>query len=134
MDGGEKDDKGTEGNGTAATSGSDASGKTGNADESVNDAGKISERTGSETSASGEPGEGRTDGTGGEGNGNKEEENGTRGEGSGGIEGAGEETCCEEIKEELESNELTFVEGAVEIVNDKISQLIADARKGDLDE
>ena len=38
------------------------------------------------------------------------------------------------VKEELESNDLTFVEGAVEVVNQKISQLIADARKGDLDD
>ena len=141
MDGGETDDQGTKGNGTVATSGSNTSGKTGNADESDDDAGKVSERAGSETSASGESGEGRSDGSGGEGNGNKEEESGTRGEGGSGTEGTGEtedgeagETCCKEIEEELESNELTFVEGAVEVVNNKISQLIADARKGDLDE
>lgn len=39
-----------------------------------------------------------------------------------------------EVKEELKDNDLTFVEGAVEVVNEKISQLIADARKGDLDD
>lgn len=40
----------------------------------------------------------------------------------------------DEVKDELENNELTVVEGLVEVVNDKVSQLIADARKGDLDE
>lgn len=40
----------------------------------------------------------------------------------------------EEVKSELEDEDLTFVEGAVEVVNNKISQLIADARKGELDE
>lgn len=44
------------------------------------------------------------------------------------------EEIKEEIKEDLENNDLTFVEGAVEVVNDKISQLIADARKGELDD
>ena len=39
-----------------------------------------------------------------------------------------------EVKDDIENNELTIVEGAIEVVNDKISQLIADARKGDLDE
>lgn len=49
----------------------------------------------------------------------------------------GEEVSDEEInevKEELENNELTVVEGLIEVVNDKVSELIADARKGDLDE
>lgn len=49
----------------------------------------------------------------------------------------GEEVSDEEInevKEELENNDLTVVEGLMEVVNNKVSELIADARKGDLDE
>lgn len=35
-----------------------------------------------------------------------------------------------EVKEELEDEDLTFVEAAIEVVNDKISQLVAEAREG----
>ena len=80
-------------------------------------------------------------GEGTEGNDDKVEESGDgetsagdddSGEGSGGT--GEEDKKIEEIKDELASDELSFVEGAMEVVNDKISQLVADARKGDLDE
>ena len=61
-------------------------------------------------------------------------ENGNSGDGGeSGEEGASEEEI-KKVKEEIESSELSVVEGLVEVVNDKISELIADARKGDLDE
>lgn len=53
--------------------------------------------------------------------------------GDGGEDGVDKE-AINEVKEEIESNEISVVEGLVEVVNDKISELIADARKGDLDE
>lgn len=58
--------------------------------------------------------------------------NGEDGNGENGEDGNSEEV--EKVKDELKNEDLTFVEGAVEVVNNKISQLIADARKGDLDE
>ena len=54
-----------------------------------------------------------------------------------GNTGDGGEVSDEEVnkvKEELVNDDLTFVEGVVEVVNEKVSQLIADARKGDLDD
>lgn len=130
MDRGEEDGERTQGTGEITAAGSNVAGEAGNADESDHDAGEISERTGSETSASGESGERGSDQSG---SGDEEDrESGENGED--GETGEAGETCCEEIKEELETNDLTFVEGAVEVVNNKISQLIADARKGDLDE
>lgn len=56
-------------------------------------------------------------------------------DGGEGSRGTGEEDeKVEEIKDELKDDKLTFVEGAMEVVNNKVSQLIADARKGELDE
>ena len=131
MDGGETDDKGTEGTGTVAASGSNTSGKAGDAGAANVKTGELSERSGGETSETGESESGvrAADADAG-----RERSSGTVGENEEGLEGSNSEDIKEDIKEELESNELTFVEGAVEIVNDKISQLIADARKGDLDE
>lgn len=61
-------------------------------------------------------------------------EDGSSGDGGeSGEEGASEEEI-EEVKEEIENSEISVVEGLVEVVNDKISELIADARKGDLDD
>lgn len=85
----------------------------------------------------------------GDGNGSSDSEDGNTGNGgsnSEGSEGTNVEDVediknveedaelVEEIKEELRDNDLTFVEGAVEVVNDKISQLIADARKGEIED
>ena len=53
-------------------------------------------------------------------------------DGNTGDGGEASEEEVNEVKEELKNNELTFVEAAVEVVNEKISQLVADARKGDL--
>ena len=55
-------------------------------------------------------------------------------DGNSGDGGEVSEEEVKEVKEEIKDNDLTFVEGAVEVVNEKISQLIADARKGDLDD
>lgn len=79
------------------------------------------------------------------GNGSDENESGNLGTDNGvdktntedGNSGDGGEVSDEkiqEVKEELQNEDLTFVEAAVEVVNDKISQLVADARKGDLDD
>lgn len=60
-------------------------------------------------------------------------EDGNSGDGRGDIGEGSEGVSSEEInevKEELKDNDLTFVEGAVEVVNQKISELIADARNG----
>lgn len=91
----------------------------------------------------------------GEGNGLSEDQSGSNGDGNeddkasgedgndgeggdvGGEEGEREGATEEEIaevKDEIENKDLTVVEAAVEVVNEKISQLVADARKGDLDE
>ena len=61
------------------------------------------------------------------------------GEGSGGTGEEDEEDEevereVEKVKSELKDEDLTFVEGAVKVVNNKISQLVAEARKGELDE
>ena len=103
--------------------------------EEDGETGDLSERTGSETSAPGESGEGRIDGGSGDENGSNEERGSDSGDGEG-EDGEGEdgERKAEEVKEEIDNDELTIVEGAIEVVNDKISQLVADARKGDLDE
>ena len=61
------------------------------------------------------------------------EENSEEIESSDGANQASEEEV-QEVKDELLNNDLTFIEGAVEVVNEKVSQLIADARKGDLDD
>lgn len=50
--------------------------------------------------------------------------------GDGGESGEENEEVVEEVKEELKNNEMTLVEGAIEVVNDKISQLIAEVREG----
>ena len=65
------------------------------------------------------------------GNGETTAEDGNSGDGG---EAEVDEEAVNEVKEEIESNEISVVEGLVEVVNDKISELIADARKGDLDE
>ena len=73
-------------------------------------------------------------------------ENGTSGEGGEDSEGREDERRederrederreeVQEVKDELKNEDLTFVEGAVEVVNNKISQLIAEAREGDLED
>ena len=118
--------------------GGDNSGNTGNNENGNNSAGEkiggngnLAERSGNETENSGESGKGESDESGvGE----------TGGENNGGDVGTDEgserpdEEEINKVKEELNDNELTFVEGAVEVVNDKISQLVAAARKGDLDD
>lgn len=60
-------------------------------------------------------------------------EDGNTGDGGDSSEEASDEEI-NEVKEELKNNDLTFVEAAVEVVNEKISQLVADARKGDLED
>lgn len=130
--GGVSDGTGTEGTGTAAAAGSNTSGKTDDADTADIKTGELSERSGVETSETGESESGNraVDADAG-----REGSTGTGGEDESGVEGSdSEDEVIEDVKEELEGNELTFVEGAVEVVNEKISQLIADARKGDLDE
>lgn len=104
--------------------------ESGGTGEDSRDSGEVSERTGSETSDAGEPGEGGAAVDASDENGDEEERGSSEGDGD---DGAGEREV-EEVKEELEKDELTIVEGVIEVVNDKISQLIADARKGDLDE
>lgn len=90
--------------------------------------GEVAERSGSETEASGEPGEGRTDG-------DTRDEDGSEvddGDAGRGEADRGEEVEDEknDIKEELDKDELTIAEAAVEVVNEKVSQLIADIREG----
>lgn len=85
--------------------------------------GKVAERAGSETSASGELGEGRSDGS-------SDDENGSKV--NDGDAGRGEDIEDEkkDIKEAIENDEMTLVEAAVDLVNDKISQLVADIKEG----
>lgn len=101
------------------------------AGEKAGDSGDLPERTGSEAAEAGEPGEGRTDDDSGDEDGSEDERGDAEGDGAGA--GANEEEV-KAVKEEIDGDELTLVEGAIEVVNNKISQLIADARKGDLDE
>lgn len=100
--------------------------------ESNRDSGKISERSGVETTETGESGDGESDSSGEFETGNEDAVDNSSGDAGGETDKT--EEIKEEIKEDLENNDLTFVEGAVEVVNDKISQLIADARKGELDD
>lgn len=102
------------------------------AGEKAGDSGDLPERTGSEVATPGEPGEGRTDDSSGDEDGSDEERRDDKEDEDEGA-GAGEGEV-EKVKEEIDGDELTLVEGAIEVVNNKISQLIADARKGDLDE
>lgn len=85
--------------------------------------GKVAERAGSEASASGEPGEGRSDGSSDDENGSKVDD---------GDAGRREDIEDEknDIKEKIENDEMTLVEAAVDLVNDKISQLVADIKEG----
>ena len=116
---------------------------TGKEDGSVGEAdgnsGEISERAGIEVAEVGESGERKSDNSreSGESNENSVDDSGRdvgeEGEGEGEGEGATEEEIAE-VKDEIENEDLTVVEAAVEVVNEKISQLVADARKGDLDE
>ena len=104
--------------------------------ESNRDSGKISERSGVETEEAGESGNRESDNSRELETGNEDAaDNSNRDDrGSEGEKGEEETDETNKIKDELENNDLTFVEGAVEVVNDKISQLIADARKGELDD
>ena len=123
-------------------------------------AGNSSERSGSEATEAGKSGEGRVDGIGESSGTSKEsegedsgtgEDRGGRGDSSSGEtsedqEEAGEdrvvdeevdeevkvESAVEDVVDELESDELTLTEGVVEILNNKVSQLIAEAREGDI--
>ena len=113
---GETNAEGNEGN-TGSENEDDGNGKTDGRD------GEVAERSGSEVETPGEPGEGRTDG-------DARNENGS--EVDDGDAGRGEEVEDEknDIKEELDKDELTIAEAAVEVVNEKVSQLIADVREG----
>lgn len=95
------------------TDGPDGEGDRGNVDASGKDS-EESEGTGEE-----------------DGNDQAAVEDGDSGDG-GELEPDSEEV--QEVKDELESNEVTIVEGLVEVVNQKVSELIADARKGDLND
>lgn len=126
------------GNGTGIEENGSVDGKGGTVGEAGSDTGSISERSGVETSDAGESGQGESGNSGEPGESNEDSA-----DNSGGDAGRTEEEEEErredqekiaEVKRELTDEDLTFVEGAVEVVNDKISQLIADARKGDLDE
>lgn len=79
--------------------------------------GESTERHGTETSEAGEPDEGR------------DSENGGRTEETSGEENNNEEKeRASEVRGELEDNSMTLVEGLVEVMEDKVSQLIAKAR------
>lgn len=78
--------------------------------------GESTERHGTETSEAGEPDEG----------GNAEE--GRRTEETSGEEERASEEKIDEVRGELEDNSMTLVEGLVEVMEDKVSQLIAKAR------
>ena len=53
--------------------------------------------------------------------------------GDGGADGEGEKDDIKnDIKEQLDNDELTVAEAAIEFVNEKVSQLIADVRGGDI--
>lgn len=110
-------------------------GKTGNKNDESSDGsvsrsddgnGERDEQTGRETE---EPGDGETESEDGE-----DVDGGRDLRKSSGGASEEEKEEVRRVKEQLENNEITVVEGAIEVVNDKISQLIADARKGDLDE
>lgn len=127
---GKQDNLGIGGNDNGNT-GNDEAGNQSSGEEAGEEAGRngdMAERSGSETETSGESGERGTDADSGDENGSEVNDGN-----AGGDEGASEEEI-NKVKEELDNNELTFVEGAVEVINDKISQLVADARKGDLDD
>lgn len=105
--------------GSSDTGSEQTDGRNGRDEEKSGESGEITETHNSELSGDGE------DSSSGETN----VEDGNTGNG-----GEVSNEDIEEVKEELKDNDLTFVEGAVEVVNEKISQLIADARKGDLDD
>ena len=111
----------------------------GSVGEADGNSGEISERAGIEVAKAGESGERKSDNSGESGESNEDSADDSRrdageeGEGEGEGEGATEEEIAE-VKDEIENKDLTVVEAAVEVVNEKISQLVADARKGDLDE
>ena len=128
-------------NGDVGTDGMDGTDDTNKNKEGEENAGRENTDQSNENSDGSSGGSDSGAGEGTEGNDDKVEESGDgetsagdddSGEGSGGT--GEEDKKIEEIKDELASDELSFVEGAMEVVNDKISQLVADARKGDLDE
>ena len=91
-----------------------------NVGEEDGGAGNSDERSGAETSDVGEP-----------------EQGGDSGKGTERVEETDREVSnkdINEVKEELKSDELSVVEAINEVVMDKISQLTAEARNGDLDE
>lgn len=122
---GETNAEGDEGN-TGSKNEDAGNGKTDGRD------GEVAERSGSKTEASGESGEGRTDGDA------RDEDGSEVDDGDAGREEADREDGRREdiedekddIKEEIENDELTIAEAAVELVNEKVSQLIADVREG----
>lgn len=93
---------------------------TGEEDGGMRDSDK---RAGSEDSEAGESDEGRDD------------KDGRRGEESS-EEGSPEvsEEKVGEVRRELEDNQMTLVEGLVEVMENKVSQLIAEAREGGIDD
>ena len=100
----------------------DAERENGKAGEADGVPGKMSERHGAETADAGKPDE------------RGDSEEGRRAEEAGGEETGGEENDSEEkeraneVRGELEDNSMTLVEGLVEVMEDKVSQLIAKAR------
>lgn len=85
--------------------------------------GEVAERSGSKVETPGESGDGRFDGDSGDENGSKVND---------GDAGRGEDWENEknDIKEEIENDELTLVEAGIDLVNDKISQLVAEIKEG----
>lgn len=94
-----------------------------------NSDGPVSGRSEGADEGSGRDGEEIGESSEGDGNDQTDTENGNSEDGG---EVSDEEV--NEVKEELVNDDLTFVEGVVEVVNEKVSQLIAEARKGDLDD
>lgn len=91
-------------------------GENGKAGEADGVPGEMPERHGDEIADAGEPDEGRT------------VENGGRAEEASGEEDSEEKERANEVRGELEDNSMTLVEGLVEVMEDKVSQLIAKAR------
>lgn len=95
----------------------DAEGKDGKAGEADGVSGEMSERHGAEAADTGEPDEGR------------DVEEGRRSEEASGEENDNEEKeRANEVRGEIDDNSMTLVEGLVEVMEDKVSQLIAKAR------
>lgn len=114
-------------------------------DKGSGNSGTLSERSGVEAAEAGESGSRESDSSEESGSSDENATDDSSGD-AGGEAGDGEEEKdkengvdevekeAEKVKEEISDNKMTLVEGAMEVITDKVSQLIADARKGDIND